>query len=164
MNNLSSSCTHYLTSRAACIYIMWISTTPIHTDVYSPRSGWRRPGGRLHPQLPGELCPWSAPSLLWLQPPTLAPAWGREKTRKMMRTPTIPQHTDTSDTGFFLSVNSLLAVSTPGGEKLHQPDVVALHHHLVKVVICELHHVLAAAATALLEGSRVQLTYVHPKG
>lgn len=44
--------------------------------------------------------------------------------------------------------NSLLAVSTPGGEKLHHPHIVTLQHHLVKVVVGEHHHVLLAAAAA----------------
>lgn len=43
--------------------------------------------------------------------------------------------------------NSLLAVSTPGGKELHQPHITAVQNHLVKVVICELHHILLTAAT-----------------
>lgn len=50
-------------------------------------------------------------------------------------------------------MHSLLAVSTPGGEELHHPHVITLQHHLVKVVVSELDHILLAAAAALLEGS-----------
>lgn len=48
--------------------------------------------------------------------------------------------------------NSLLAVSTPGSEELHHPHIIALQHHLVKVVISEHGHVIlvALAAVALL--------------
>lgn len=45
--------------------------------------------------------------------------------------------------------NSLLAVSTPGGEELHQPQIIAVQHHLIKVVISELNNVLLASATAV---------------
>jgi len=48
---------------------------------------------------------------------------------------------------------SPFAVSTPGGEELHQPHPITLQHHLVKVVISELDHILLTAATILLEGS-----------
>lgn len=61
--------------------------------------------------------------------------------------------------------NLLLAVSTPGGEKLHHPHIITLQHHLVKVVISELNHILLAATTAatttLLEGSWVLLDHVQ---
>lgn len=46
--------------------------------------------------------------------------------------------------------NSLLAVSTPGGEKLHHPHIVTLQHHLVEVVVGEHHHILLVAAAAAL--------------
>lgn len=46
--------------------------------------------------------------------------------------------------------HSLLAVSTPGSKELHQPHVIAPQHHLVKVVVSELDHVLLAVTVALL--------------
>lgn len=62
-------------------------------------------------------------------------------------------------------LNSLFAVSTPGGEELHHPHVVTLQHHLVKVVISEHDHIIltaAASAAALLqEGSSVLLSHVR---
>lgn len=61
-------------------------------------------------------------------------------------------------------LNSLFAVSTPGGEELHHPHVVTLQHHLVKVVISEHDHIIltAAASAALLqEGSSVLLSHVR---
>lgn len=42
----------------------------------------------------------------------------------------------------------LFAVSTPGGEELHQPDIVAVQHGTVKVIIGQLHHILLIASTA----------------
>lgn len=49
-------------------------------------------------------------------------------------------------------------MSTPGGEKLHQPHIITVQHHLVKVVISELDHIFlvpttAATTTALLQAS-----------
>lgn len=51
--------------------------------------------------------------------------------------------------------NLLFAVSTPGGEELHQPHIIALQYSLIKVVISQLHHILAAptAATITLLGA-----------
>lgn len=61
--------------------------------------------------------------------------------------------------------NSLFAVSTPGGKELHHPHIITLQHHLVKVVIGELNHILltatAASTTALLEDGWVLLNHVH---
>ncbi len=55
--------------------------------------------------------------------------------------------------------NSLFAVSTPGGEELHHPHVITLQHHLVKVVVGELNHILlTATATLLLERFECYLT------
>lgn len=42
----------------------------------------------------------------------------------------------------------LFAVSTPGGEELHQPDIVAVQHGTVKVIIGQLHHIFLIASTA----------------
>lgn len=53
----------------------------------------------------------------------------------------------------------LFAVSTPGGEELHQPHIVAVQHGTVKVIIGQLHHILLIASTAstLITTSQSQL-------
>lgn len=55
-------------------------------------------------------------------------------------------------------------MSTPGGKELHQPHVIALQHHLVKVVVCELDHIVltaTATATLLLEDNTVLRHHVQ---
>lgn len=70
----------------------------------------------------------------------------------------------TAGGGLCQLLNSLFAVSTPGREELHHPHVITLQHHLVKVVISELDHILLAAAAAptalLLGGSGALLNHV----
>ena len=59
-----------------------------------------------------------------------------------------------------------LAVSTPRGEELYQPHRIALHHQLVEVVVCQLHHVLGATSTTTaLEDTRKDSIYqsVHSR-
>lgn len=41
----------------------------------------------------------------------------------------------------------LFAVSTPGGEELHHPDIITVQHGTVKVIIGQLHHILFIAST-----------------
>jgi len=41
----------------------------------------------------------------------------------------------------------LFAVSTPGGEELHQPDIIAVQHGTVKVIVGQLHNILLISST-----------------